>query len=418
MLILRIGKSRQATRLAIEQINGQATGLGTKLRTAHQALLDKLLYYYGKQLASVQSYGNWDHNSNTLPSLRTNNKQLSKALNCSTRTIINLRRRLKMAGLIAEEWRGSNSSYDLWLSLDLLHLETVGDPTNLAPAYLPPVKTLRHTVSCTVTRNTNKLNELSGGLSAQVTEDQILLQKSAVDKSSEAAQMAEKPQNIGRDTGSGYKASKAKPAAPTRDQRDTPAKKLRQKGTPQRELPDRLDVVMAHLPRADKHKLQRLSLFMWQAAKTSLYADAWLDERQEELGRIALAEYLAYSSPRLWKSGARQVADRIELVRRWIERRHKAGKKAFVPIPEVYFDFRNEKGFRVTKSWYLQHRLNLRRIKDQEILTKAVKEYLRSLEDGAAVGPQEALRRCLQRLGKRSPELAERFKEQIVNLAQ
>ncbi|MEL6393879.1 MAG: hypothetical protein AAFR97_14115, partial [Bacteroidota bacterium] len=181
-------------------------------------------------------------------------------------------------------------------------------------------------------------------------------------------------------------------------------------------LPENLKSVVGHLSRHRQHQLARYVRTMWNAAKSELYHSHYLDERQEALAQVALSEYLAYSDPARWKVGANEVITRIQLVRRWIDRRHDAGKKAFVPIPEIYFDFRNERGFRATKTWYKQHLRNLTQIKNKELLTKARNEYLRSLEPNATTSPTETLRRILQRLGKRSQELAREFKTAVLDV--
>src|SRR5690606_14719491 len=128
--------------------------------------------------------------------------------------------------------------------------------------------------------------------------------------------------------------------------------------------------------------------------------DKWISDEEAERGRARLAEYFTYAHPDGWPGGAAEILERIMLVRKWIERGRKEDKKRWVPLPSDYFDIRNRTGFRATKKWYKDHTKAKAEIKANELLTKAVKEYLKSREPGAVRGPSETYRRISQRLGK------------------
>ena len=147
--------------------------LHQQLRSAHQALAEKLLYLYSVALHYHQAYvGLLVPGTTPLPALWVNNVQLSQMLNCSERTVQNLRLRLRTSGIITREvWHGTNSQYELFLSPQVLHLQLGGDPNNQiaqffaatpAPLTSPQAQTLRHTVTSKTILETNKLNKLSG----------------------------------------------------------------------------------------------------------------------------------------------------------------------------------------------------------------------------------------------------------------
>ncbi|MTB53911.1 hypothetical protein [Lewinella sp. W8] len=438
MIELKIAKSYKLLDLATDLWNGNNPQYGKRMNSNHIQLMKQLFWLLKKQASNYQLTAPAATDGYLMRPLRVNNKQLAKYLKCSERTVRNLRKRLKLASWISEVFHGSNSSYEIHINPDLLHLEesTTGAKKNLAPIFLrrPGMrKVLPHTPTGVPSQVTNKLNELSGGETPLGLENQAPADAGAVENplkpveklQNGATPTADAPGTPGYKTG--YKPGRSDLASkPQNPERVTPPKKVpRKKGSAApafpATLPESMEEITGHLNRRERQVLQRLVDTMWNTARRELYAHDWLDERQQQIGKIALAEYLVYApfDRRRWKRGANEVIARIQLAARWVERRQKAGKKAWIPIPEVYFDVRNDSGgFRNTKAWYKAHLRNVTTIKNKELLTKARNEYLRSLEDGAKVGPVEALRRILQRLGKRSPALAEEFKTSILNVAQ
>jgi hypothetical protein len=437
MIELKIAKSYHLLDMATDLWNTANPKYGQRMNGSHVQLMKQLLWLLKKQASNYQLVAPAAEDGYLMRPLRTNNKQLAKYLKCSERTVRNLRKRVKLAGWIAEVWHGSNASFEIHLNPDLLHLEetTTKSQKNFAPLFLYREglrKILPHTPTGISCQGIKKLNELSGGetplgLENQAPVELITVENpiSGVEKPENGASPAEPtPEITGNRTGNnpGRSDLARKPQNP--DLEIPPKKVPRKKGSAApafpATLPESLEEITGHLSQRERQILHRLVDTMWNTARQRLYADDWLDERQVKIAKIALAEYLVYApfDRRRWQRGTNEVITRIELVARWLDRRRKAGKKAWVPIPEIYFDVRNASGgFRNTKSWYKRHLRNVAKIKNKELLTKARNEYLRSLEDGAKTGPTETLRRILQRLGKRSPALVVAFKTSILNVA-
>ena len=136
--------------------------LRKQLRASHKALGQYLLFLYSRVVAKEQGYGAGVEAGQPLPVLRTNNVQLSKAMGCSERTIINLRELLKEAQIIvSERFRGANASYELEISGAVIHIQEVGEPGNVVHLFPNTAQSLRHTVTRTI-QDTNKLIELDG----------------------------------------------------------------------------------------------------------------------------------------------------------------------------------------------------------------------------------------------------------------
>jgi len=160
-------------------------------------------------------------------------------------------------------------------------------------------------------------------------------------------------------------------------------------------------------------RIRRHVITIWICALSELYSDQWVHESERERTMAILAEYFIYAHPDRYAAGASEIIERIILVKRWIARGQAAGSKRWVPIPSVYFDHRNDRGFTRTKAWYQKHIRAKAEIKSTELTTKAVRQYAASLAPGAKVGPSETYRLLSQRLGKHGKELLDRFHQQI-----
>ncbi len=445
---LKWRKSKKLLDAYIERYNADKP-LREQLRAPHKALAQHLLFLYSVAIARAQAYGGGIQEMSPLPSLRTNNAQLADAMGCNERSIQNHRKRLKAAKIILEEvFHGSNAQYEMIFNGAIVHLQAAGQPDNIihlfqqsvngqnqGSAGAPSMQTFRHTVSCNTTQVTKELIELSGADSQQQADFQSNEWKKAVEK---AVDKCAKPENVVENqaagsipdtqgTGSGYEKGSAGQETPP-ELRGTP-----QKGTASPEnaaaaIPDTQDEgpaaiaptslrdALQPLPEKIRASIQRHLQVIWTCALLNLYEDKWIADEEAERAKAVLAEYFIYTTPDRFQAGAAEIIERIILVRRWIERGQAKGEKRWVPLPSKYFDFRNQNGFTRTKSWFKAHIKAKAEIKAKELLTKAIKEYLRAQEPGAKIGPSETYRRISQRLGKYDSWLLDRFHEQIANV--
>jgi hypothetical protein len=463
--------------------------LHQQLRSAHQALAEKLLYLYSVALHYHQGYVQpLIPGTTPLPALWVNNVQLAQMLNCSERTVQNLRLRLRTAGIITREvWHGTNSQYELHLSPQVLHLQLGGDPNNQvahffaatpAPLTSPQTQSLRHTVTSKTILETNELNKLSGadfqqapapGLGAESDPD-----SQSLDGVAEPQELVENPQqNDVPELFSGYETTSDTPTgtplrvaaalpkfpespepgkaqldmvsppntaptdacivSPTREarnrrvRRDVVVNKISSEaaqkhtscepvlGILPEKLPLTLESVYLGLSPADRLQLDRQVSRMASVASATLYADQWICDQEYNRLRIALAEYLRYAPAANYTRGANEVVERIHLVRRWIDSGLANNQNRWVPLPSLYFDVRNAKGFKATKAWFKKHQQAKIAIKDRELVTKAVNFYMASLRPEATIAPTEAYRRVTQTLGKRKASLVQLFHQEIQN---
>lgn len=432
-------KSKKLLDAYIDRYNADKP-LKEQLRANHKALAQYLLFIYSTSIAYEQAYGGGVAKMSPLPLLRTNNVQLAKAMGCSVRTIINLRARLKAAKVILKEvFHGSNAQYEVELSGAVIHIQAVGEPDNIihlfqknAAASLPTTQTLRHTVPSNTDQVTKELIELSGVDSQQQTDFQVNKSRKAVENGvNQCAEVENVVENqhsgsirATQDTRTGYETSSEKSGTPP-GLRETPqgsevvmGEEVKRVGAPElkKYAPGSLLEALEGLSDEISASIRRHVQVIWTCALLNLYDDKWIAEEEAERAKAVLAEYFIYSRPERFQAGAAEIIERIILVRRWIERGEKIGEKRWVPLPARYFDFRNSKGFTRTKPWFKAHIQAKAEIKAKELVTKAIKQYLRAQEPGAKISPAETYRRISQRLGKYESDLLNRFHEQIANV--
>lgn len=439
---IRWRKSKDLLAAYIDRYN---TGkpLGQQLRQAHRDLGEYLLYLNSAALQRHQAcVGPLDPDKDkVLPRFLTNNAQLADHLGCSDRTVRNLRKRLRTAQVIVhEEFRGSNTSYELQLNPLVIHLQETAGPDNVidhfipafqalrsaagAPAQAPQKqaaghggrKTLPHTVTSLQKQDTKELISLSGVPPAKAIEDQGISLGSVLKTALGCEKPVEKPsrspqpgseQATGGVLGAGYETTATPTAGNTPPSCGAPP--ATNAFVVPEQAPDTLAAAVAHLAPELQVRLARLVSVLWACALQFLWPDKWLISSQIEKGKARLAEYFAYSDPARWERGADELMRRMALVRRWLDAARPPGAR-WIPLPEPYLDIRNQlNGFGRTKAWFKEDQAARWEIKNRELLTKALREYQRSHQAGAQTGPAEAYRRISQRLGKRDRALLDEF---------
>ena len=420
--LVRWAKSKKLLSGYVQDYN-KDKHLRDKLRSCHLKLAEYLLYIHGISVSKFQTYQGDLNYGSELPMLRCNNVALANEMNCSVRTIQNLRSRLKTAGIIQDEvWHGTNACYEIKININIVHISETKDVSNVNYRFNPEFyevaneqilknqpKTLRHTVTRTIN---SKLNKLSGADFSQTVEHQKDTLKKAVEKSGISVEKPEKDvKNQHYST-----AQETNYSPETRETRDSSENTPPSCAAPPQSveiIPNTIDEVIIGIEPKPAKKLKKHVGMILAAAMRDLYQDKDLIDSELERAKARIAEYLTPALPERYESGAYEIMERITLVKRWIERGRKEGKTRYVPIPSIYFDHRNGIGFSRTKAWFKKHQAAKTEIKNAEILTKAIKEYNRASEPGSTTDLVEVYRKISQRLGKRSKELLNRFNQQI-----
>ncbi|MEM9526657.1 MAG: hypothetical protein AAGA31_08625 [Bacteroidota bacterium] len=388
---------------AVMAVQNQGKTCAQALKAAHVETMKALIRLLKKEISNVQAFGGRGYRNDHLHNLRTNCRQLAKMLHRSERTIRNLLNRLTSFGWIKKIWHGSNASFEVVFNIDLLHIQDdeLPHPFNVADRFanpLPPLpaprKNLPHTLP-RVPRDTNKQNN-SKGLSA------------AADRGSSGAATQQQ-----RDTEAGYQPSsetQGKQPSKTGDTKVPAAKKV-----PPAALPQEMEDVLALVPAKDRVRLEQYvdQVYDYALGELDQFFPGWIAASVRRRGRVAMAEYYAYTHPKLWKEATLEFLDRVELTAKYLERRFLDGKNPYLPLPNTYFDHRNASGFNGTKRWYLENKQQEKRQKIRSVINRAVKDYWRA-RDSKKIDLTEQLRRIKQYLEKRGgPQLFQLFKDKL-----
>ncbi len=435
---VRLGKSKTLANRWIDQYNLGQTKVRDRVRTSHTALVEKLIYYYYKQIRTEQAYGNQLKPGDKIPSLFTNNRQLSKALKCHENSIINLRTRLKEVGLIQKEVNhGYYADYEIHLNPEILHIQSkrggqneIGKFRNFKGQLVANLnQQLSQSLGPTVTRTylvTKELIELSGVDFPQVTDAQssdpantVENHKSDVENPLENV---ENPQeSIGRGTppvtnGTGNKTGKTAGAPATGNTPPSCAAPPQTAGASYPKAPPTdIREVLSHLPGELSGDITLKINLIWACVELNLYQDQWLSDSQVASGKALLAEYLVYAKPDRYKAGMNEIIERIMLVKRWLDNAPKGGKR-WIPLPNKYFDFRNQtNGFRRTKDWLKEHRRQKAQIYQKGQLTRYINLYMKACLPGSTESRSNIYRKAQKRLGRLNPDLLQEFNKIILS---
>lgn len=410
----------------------QGKPLKEQIRRHHIDFLnDALVFYYQLALENYQRHSRLVPGKSELPPLYTNNAQLSRRMGVSEKTIRNWRGRLRDAGIITEQFRGSNSSFAVHFNLKHLHVKIQGWETNIAYCFDPSLpekmrtppgpfvsgmrKTLPHTVSRDNTSGNNKLSKLSGVLQREYADSQGDMPKTPVEnggKPVENPTSGVEERKIADDSSGNTFSGNSNSDKPQDSGEHAPPGCAH----PPQTAPETIAEAASHLDEKLRKALLVHINSVWAVASSSLYDGFYLNDAEIGRGKARIAEYFVYSDPRRWAAGGNEIIERIGLVRRWILKRKEKGEKAYVTIPSIYFDIRTEHGFRKTKAWFKAHQKSKIEIQDRAQVTLALKQYRNALLPNSKISPAEAYRRIAQRLGKRGQHLVKDFNKNILEL--
>ncbi len=119
MILIHYPTAYKALNCFIDVYNDKAEKSTDRLRTGAVMTAKEIIRIYGVSLLKANAMQEIDQNN--LPSLQTNNKQLSTLMKCSSRTIQRHITKLQSAGIIINKiFHGSNSNFELWINPNIL----------------------------------------------------------------------------------------------------------------------------------------------------------------------------------------------------------------------------------------------------------------------------------------------------------
>ncbi|TGV03583.1 hypothetical protein EM932_06025 [Flavivirga rizhaonensis] len=414
MIIVNYSIAFKALDHHIKQHNEANDLLSCRIRQAIASTARDIIKIYGLSLIKANNIKALDVDN--LPPLKTNNVQLARMANASTRTIQRHLKRLQDANIITHKvWHGSNSGYELWLNPTIL-LAKCGKAVDTPKEESSPEKIEviekqyfkeKHSTTClhTDSSNTGYINNLLIGVDKLKN---VTLPPTSGNKnirSSLPLTSFLESRNVTGNNFTGYTGKKS-------------AQKIEDAGEKVRIKRVTNQTKGAELSKIDKIRSASLSVYvnsLWKLARNTLYADTHLTEKQKEIAeKLILQWYLPVADKNLSKVHQIYV-ERIALVKKFID---KDPENRYVQLPNRYFDPKNTAGFTGTRIWWNKHKKRQEEIKMKLILHAQIKRFLNNeKKDTSKQKPRlEFFRECENRIGKLGkPLLLKEFHASIMS---
>lgn len=425
MIVINYSTSFKALDTYIKEYNDGTDELSAQVRQAASATAKDIIRIYGLSLVKANSVEELDLEN--LPPLRTNNVQLAKMANASTRTIQRHIKKLQEAGIITNKnWRGTNASYELWINPKILLArcrKTMQEVKNALDSSLKEslendlltekdTTSCRHTDSCNNRYNSNNL--LKGVDNSEVHQE---IDRTGNNSSYNTGNSSERSSlsltdekvdsgNVAGNNLSGYTGEKVA------EKMEDAGEKVRKK----RAENQRSGGLKTSDP--DPARSASLSLYislLWSLAKNTLYSQVYLTERQCEIAQSLIRQWYEPVATHNLSNVHQHYVERIGLVRKFLE---KDPEKRFVQLPYKYFNPQNESGFAGTKKWWKEHQKRKLEVHAKLVLHAQIRRFVNNekKEGSKKKPPLQLYRECETRVGKLGdPGLLQEFHAAILN---
>ncbi|MGB3947135.1 MAG: hypothetical protein WBM13_04070 [Bacteroidia bacterium] len=405
MILIHYPTAYKALNCFIDVYNDKAEKSTDRLRTGAVMTAKEIIRIYGVSLLKANAVQQVDQNN--LPSLQTNNKQLSKLVKCSSRTIQRHIAKLQAAGIITNKiFHGSNSNFELWINPNILlikqklsvdklkkDLQEALDRTkkNDLKSTLSPVQK----TNCPDTypsNNSYKRNNII--IDVDNSQRSSLSLTSEIDTSYDTG-------NITGNTGEIAQVFSEK-------QKNSEEKKFQEAG----EIASRADKISDRNVPPDPARDNSLNLYvslLWLMARNLLYKNTFLTDRQVLIAKKLIRKFYDPVSTSQLSTVHQHYVERISLVAKYVK---KDPEHSFVPLPYRYFDTNNLKGFVGTKQWHQADQQRKKEVEREIVLSRVIRKYQNNLKKNTAYKkPQlQLFRECENTIGKfNDASLTQRF---------
>lgn len=414
MLVLHYSTTFNALHRYIDLYNQGQDNLCDKVRQSATSTAKDIIRIYGKAL--IKAANSHPIKPDKLPSLRTNNIQLSKMSNASPRTIQRHIHKLIEAGIITHKvWHGTNSDYELWINplILLVSLKKSSKEAKielnrlLAKALKEEVVTkgLKSICPHTNTGNPRNINN-------------IVIE---VDKSLSSASSNKTGYETGNETGNETQRSSPSltvsnsTSYKTRYAGENVQKNSKGAGENTRLRTEQNKELNA--PKRSSERTASLSFYasmLWILAKNVLYREVYLTDRQEEKAKELLLHWYDPVPDKHLSNVHQCYLERVGLVRKYLNK----DPRRYVQLPYLYFDTKNPSGFAGTKVWHEKHLIRKNEVRNHLILSNQIRRFLNNdkKEPDKRKPPLQLYRECETRVGKlKDPLLLQEFHASILN---
>ncbi|MFY9308500.1 MAG: hypothetical protein WAQ28_05545 [Bacteroidia bacterium] len=405
MILIHYPTAYKALNCFIDVYNDKAEKSTDRLRTGAVMTAKEIIRIYGVSLLKANAMQEIDQNN--LPSLQTNNKQLSTLVKCSSRTIQRHITKLQSAGIIINKiFHGSNSNFELWINPNILLIKQKLSVDKLKKEFqealertkqneLKSTFSLVQKTNCPDTypsNNSYKINNII--IDVDNSQRSSLSLTSEVDTSYVTGNMTGNTGEIAQ--------------VFSEKQKKSEEKKLQEAG----EIASRADTISDRNVPPDPARDNSLNLYvslLWLMARNLLYKNTFLTDRQVLIAKKLIRKLYDPVSTEKLSNTHQHYVERISLVAKYVQ---KDPEHRFVPLPYRYFDTNNLKGFVGTKQWHQADQQRKKEVERELVLSRIIRKYQNNQKkDTALKRPQlQLFRECENTIGKfNDASLTQRF---------
>jgi hypothetical protein len=360
MLVIHYPTAFKALNSFVDTFNSKAKKGTDRLRTGAVMTAKEIVRLYGISLIKANGIGKID--PARIPSLRTNNKQLAGLVKCSSRTIHRHIAKLQSAGIIlAKVFHGSNSNYELWVDPQILLIKPRLSVNNANEQQKKEREGAMQKASESIifsSCSTKCHHTYSGN-----KKNNIIIEVQKVDKVVSLPLNPEKEAGYTACNGAGDTgeiAGKKNLAEKTQDAGEIASRADNSESTNKISDPARDNSLKLHV-----------NLF-WLMARNLLYKNTDLTENQVQIAKQLIRKFYEPSTEENISNHYSAYTERISIVYKYLQR----DPKRFVPLPYIYFDLNNPKGFVGTKAWHKKHRERKKEVEQELALSRMIRKYL------------------------------------------
>lgn len=387
MIAIHYSTAYKALDNYVDRFNSQTSESSQKLKTATVAAAKEIIRIYGVSLLKKEK----QQFQNQLPPLCTNNKQLATLIKCSSRSIQRYMLKLRQASVVTSKVNhGPNANYELWINPEILLANSdlsVNTETQLLK--LPELSKAFTGVknALLAPRRTDRLPSYSGNF-----KNNILKEGDNVDFSENDFS--------GNTSGNTRKIAEEESVTGNKSAAATAAAML---------MPGN-----EYFKANEKVLNEHVDIF-WSTAKAKLYQHTNIIPRQEQTARRLITELYLQKFDRDLESTHQILLQRIQLAADYVQ---KDRTKRFIPLPYIYFDPGNSKGFAGTEQWYWEGRKHRADIDKELLVERLIKRYLNNeyLPMSQKQPPLKLYKACEKRLAVyNDDDMMSRFYTAVLN---
>jgi hypothetical protein len=411
MLVIHYPTAFRALNSYVDAFNSKAEKNTKRLKAGAVSTAREIIRLYGISLLKANGVSEVDPNN--LPSLKTNNNQLAGLVKCSSRSIQRHIVKLQQVGIIQDKvFHGSHSDYEVWVNPQILlvksrlSVDKINKPLDKEPGH---VKQNASESIIFSSRKTNSPHPYTGN-----KKNNILIDVETVDK---VPSLPFNPEKIGGVSAGNIAGDTGEIALKKIEEQKFCEKNFTEKIEKTGEIASRADKSEDRSEVSDPARDNSLKLHVnlfWLMARNLLYKNTDLTENQVKIAKQLIRKFYEPSTEENISNYHSVYTERISLVYKYLQK----DSKRFIPLPYIYFDLNNPKGFVGTRTWYKKDQARKKEVEQELALSRMIRKYQNNEKQITAKRKPslQLFRECESLLGKLGGKaLSDRFCAAVID---